>query len=807
MGEFFNSCARSVGVLSFFTFFFKRRKPFLERHLFLKTLLGIGAILIFSGLSNASPDEKTVFEKKFLNAQEILLEADRLTYDYNRDVVSAEGHVRLYYGAQIVEADRLSLDRRKDRLTAEGNVRALDEKGFFVQAEALTASTDLKDAFIAALQIDNTIQRTRFSAESAQKTDNITRFEKGSYTVYTDPRYTLKAPPWRIKAAQITYDESTETITYLHPRFEFFGHSVFGLPYLTHAYPAEGPQTGFLVPSFVFSEQMGYGVNIPFFWSLSPAQALTFVATPLSKQGVLGQARWEHALDNLHFGRGEYRVNLAGIHQSDPSLFEGSSGDTSGRFLLNTKGDFDLTSAWSWGWDATLLSDRAFVLDYSLPGSETSTLFLKGENQRNLFELRGMAFRIFQEDYFSTGPPNPTAPFSPVTIDRQEKQAFVHPVWDYFYAPESLFWGGEASFEANITSLTRQETDAFAVDDVNWFRGVAGSFTRSSVKGQWRRTLIAPGGHVVTPFAYAQGDLFFLADPDPDVTVLTNADVVFRGMPAVGFEYRYPLIGMMPLGTHVIEPTFQFVVRPNETGIGSLPNEDAQSLVLDDTVLFRLDKFSGFDRVEGGSRANLGLRYTLQMYDGSAFSALIGQSIQVAGRNSFVTPDIVNASADTGLDGGRSDYVASLSYESTNGIRFSANAQMDADDLSIEQNEIQLSTLLGPVTAAFTYAFLAAQPAQGVDDHRREIQTAGSLQISENWRSFGALRYDMVHHNFVGDSFGLAYDDEGLSAALAYSEDRSRNDGQSSNRKLYFKLGLRSLGDVSLSNSVDSYLN
>ena len=43
---------------------------------------------------------------------------------------------------------------------------------------------------------------------------------------------------------------------------------------------------------------------------------------------------------------------------------------------------------------------------------------------------------------------------------------------------------------------------------------------------------------------------------------------------------------------------------------GVLPNEDSQSLVFDTTTLFQRDKFSGYDRIEGGTRLNAGLRYS-----------------------------------------------------------------------------------------------------------------------------------------------------------------------------------------------------
>ena len=67
-----------------------------------------------------------------------------------------------------------------------------------------------------------------------------------------------------------------------------------------------------------------------------------------------------------------------------------------------------------------------------------------------------------------------------------------------------------------------------------------------------------------------------------------------------------PFISVQSWGTQTIEPIAQVIARPNEPQVGKWPNEDAQSLIFDDSNLFRVDKFSGWDRVEGGGRANYG---------------------------------------------------------------------------------------------------------------------------------------------------------------------------------------------------------
>ena len=83
-------------------------------------------------------------------------------------------------------------------------------------------------------------------------------------------------------------------------------------------------------------------------------------------------------------------------------------------------------------------------------------------------------------------------------------------------------------------------------------------------------------------------------------------------MPTAGVEYRYPFINVQSWGTQTIEPIAQVIVRPNETKIGELPNEDSQSFIFDASNLFRVNKFAGWDRVEGGGRLNVGVQYTAQ---------------------------------------------------------------------------------------------------------------------------------------------------------------------------------------------------
>ena len=758
-------------------------------------------------------------------ASDMLVEADQLIYDFDNDRVSAVGNVQIYYRGFTLEAGRVTLDRKTNRLIAEDGARLVEPTGNIVEAETINLSDNFRDGFISSLRV-RTIERTCFAAEKATRTEGETTvFEDGIYTAYPECVGKDGKPPlWRIKARKIIHKQSEKMVYYEGARLEFWGTPIAYLPFLSHPDPSVKQKSGLLVPTYVHSDQLGFGVTIPYHYVIAPNMDVTFAATPLWRQGLFVQGEWRHRTLN-----GQYSVNAAGIRQREPGAFYGTSGDRDFRGSVRTLGEFHINPRWKWGWDVTAVTDRGFIKDYSRDNKNddeaVSSLYLRGIGGRSYFDLSTYKFQVFQEE--GTGRDGrdddgwrhqPSA-FSQPWRDLQDKQPVVHPVLDYSTVFGKPVVGGELKLAANLTSLTRDKTDAYTLAlqpgrYLTRYRGVSGTFTRTTVEAEWRREIIEPTmGHVVTPFIAFQGDMFNLSNADhnvrrntraraltnPAVEPFSNDDAVFRAMPAVGIDYRWPFLISSDWGNQVISPRAQIVSRPDETSIGKLPNEDAQSLVFDDTTLFDRDKFSGFDRTEGGTRANVGLEYNIHAKDGGYISMLAGQSFHLAGRNSYAAPDILNTGLESGLQGDQSDYVGRVYLDTSRGLLIGARGRFDKDDFDPARTELQATAFAGPVVSTVTYAYLRKQPDSGVLDDREEIQNATNLRIDENWRLFGAVRYDLNDRDVVSDGAGIAYDDEGFSMSLAYAQDRSRNNGDPVDRTIFFRFGLRTIGDGQVS--------
>ena len=268
-------------------------------------------------------------------------------------------------------------------------------------------------------------------------------------------------------------------------------------------------------------------------------------------------------------------------------------------------------------------------------------------------------------------------------------------------------------------------------------------------------------------------------------------------MATAGLELRFPVLFSSTSSTHVLEPMAQVFARPDEAYVATLdiPNEDAQSFVFDATTLFERDKFSGYDRTEGGTRANFGFRYSGSYGSGFTTNALVGQSYHLAGRNSFAAPDLVNAGAYSGLETETSDFVGLFGIAAPNGFSASVSTRLDEQTLELRRGEVKAGYVTRALSLTAKYAFIEAQPLYGFSDDRRELSLGASTRFNENWRVFGSGTYDFERDVLVRDAFGFAYDDECFSYLMTVSESRDR-DTQELTRSIGFNLSFRTLGDI-----------
>jgi LPS-assembly protein len=796
----------------------------------------------------------------------LVIDADELVYDKDKNIVSAVGSVQLFYQGRVLQADRVIYDRNTKRVYAEGHAKMTDEHGDVMYGSRFELSDDFREGFIDSVQV-LTSDKTRFTSPRVERSNgDVTVLEKGGYTACEPCKDHPDWPPfWQVRATKIIENQETHTVYYEDAQLLFWGFPVFYMPYFSAPDSTVNKQTGLLAPSFVSGANLGYGLSMPYFFNLAPNYDLLVSPTYLSQQGLLGEVDWRQRLSN-----GTYSIRMTGIDEQQPGAFAAypyDAGDQRLRGSIETKGNFLLNDMWQFGWDGTWMSDKFFLNDYRLQGINfdnyyfqdvESSIYLRGQADQSYFDLSAYHFE------------GTTA-----NDDNRTQPVAVAPVFDYnrvidVPADRTDGIGGELTVDANIANIDQtnaafQSTGLQTFDNayhlynvcetpvgaayVNTYvpgqcllRGVAGDYTRATAQVSWQRSYIDSIGEVWKPFVFARldgeatelnetGSITYASSTGVS-TVANSSQAAFfsgsdqgafaRGMAGVGVEYQYPFTSTSSWGTQTITPIAQFIARPNEIIPRIQPDEDSQSLVFDETNLFAWNKFSGYDRVEGGTRLNYGLQYTANFANGGHANIVGGESIQVAGQNSYTLYDPANVGLESGLDKTFSNFVFGETLQPfSNPISFLSKQQFDSTTWQLERFDGIAKASFAGINGSVDYALYAAQPALGWQYPREGLTGNLGYTFQDRWSLNGSLVLDMSRHYYdtlgqdtpifypIGYSFGVGYKDECTTLTIKYSSSLSTPAAYSvypggpviynpatREQVLMIQLVLRTLGDV-----------
>ena len=799
-------------------------------------------------------------------ADKLVIEADELVYDKDKNTVSAVGSVQLFYQGRVLQADRVVYNRATKRVYAEGHAKMTDEHGDVVYGSRFELSDDFREGFIESVQV-LTSDKTRFTSPRAERSNGeVTVLSKGAYTACEPCKDHPERPAfWQVRAARIIENQQTHTIYYEDAQILVWGVPVFYMPYFSSPDSTVNKQTGLLAPSFVSGANLGYGLSLPYFINLAPSYDLTLIPTYLSKQGFLGEIDWRQRLSN-----GQYSIRMTGIDEQQPNLFPPypyGAGDNRARGSIETKGNFFLNQDWQFGWNATWLSDKFFANDYKLQGIDfsnyyfqdvVSSIYLRGQADHSFFDLSAY--------HFEGTTPNDDNRTLPVAA----------PVFDYnrvFAVPADRTdgIGGEATVDVNIANIDQNQRGV-PVDrtpdlrqrlpplqclrdcrrrqirehvfsrrvHVAQHRGRlyprvrAGllaaqlyrpdrrgleAVRRSPVSTARRPSSTRPARSLTRARSDRARSPIRARRPSSQAAIKAPSPVAWR---ASGSNTAFPSSMTSSWGTQTITPIGQLIVRPSEVIPGIQPNEDAQSLVFDETNLFAWNKFSGYDRIEGGTRLNYGFQYTANFANGGHADVVAGQSIQVAGQNSYTLYDVADTGQDSGLNKTFSNFVAGETLQPTSApISLISKQQFDSSTFQLDRFDAIAKATIAGVNGSVDYALYAAQPALGWEYPREGLTGNASYTFLDRWSVNGSLILDMSRHYYdtagqttpifypVGYSFGVGYKDECTTFTVKYSSNLSAPAAYPlytggpviynpavRNQTLMFQLTLRTIGDI-----------
>ena len=145
--------------------------------------------------------------------ENVLLEADLVSYDEEMREVSASGNVEISTGGSTLLAEQVTYNRLLDLVSAAGNVVLLSPDGNVTFSDEMKLTGDLKSGTIAAVKILFT-DGSRLAANGGRLgRDGRSEVRKAVYSPCPIcSASSSRNPLWQIKAVSAVHDKSLKRI-------------------------------------------------------------------------------------------------------------------------------------------------------------------------------------------------------------------------------------------------------------------------------------------------------------------------------------------------------------------------------------------------------------------------------------------------------------------------------------------------------------------------------------------------------------------------------------------------------------------
>ena len=376
--------------------------------------------------------------------------------------------------------------------------------------------------------------------------------------------------------------------------------------------------------------------------------------------------------------------------------------------------------------------------------------------------------------------------FQGLRVDDVQKQIPIAlPAIDARFLLDNRVLGGKVQIQANSLAILR-------IDGQDTQRAFASA--------RWDLRKITPMGQDLMLTAFARADVYHTNDSaTTSVAAYAGRDGWHtRGIAALAADMRWPFIGPAFGGTQRITPRVQLVLTPPTPNL-KIPNEDARSIDLEDSNLFALNRFPGYDRWEDGSRITYGLEYTLDRPNVS-IDTVIGQSYRLT-RDETIFPD------GTGLTDRFSDIVGRTRVRFGRLVDLTHRFRIDKDNFAPRRNELDLTVGTDQTYVQIGYLRLNRDIGTGNEDLRdkEELRLAGRVKFARYWSVFGATVLDLTDAKedplVLADGFepvrhrlGITYEDECLELGVSWKRDYERIGAFRKGSTFALRIALKGLG-------------
>ena len=565
-------------------------------------------------------------------------------------------------------------------------------------------------------------------------------FKKSVFTM-CDYREKDKCPPWSVKAKEMLHDSKNKTIFYKNAVVKVYDVPIFFFPKLSHPDPTVKRRSGFLIPTFSDTKNLGSGISVPYFWALNDDKNLTLTSKLYVRENPLLLGEYHQAFRNADFitdfGYTEgYKKTSATKTSGDKSHFFS-------KFSKNFTGDDNSKNTLSLSVQNVsndkylkLYKIKSNLVDYSSDTLENSFDFTRETND-SFFGINASMYETIKEDY-------------------NDKYEYIYPQITY---DKNLLSNDFLTIDyQNNFKVHKYDTNKFTnflTNDLNWS-------LREKKYNSGLSTKIL-GNFKNINYEAKNVDLY-------------KKDTTSELYGSIGYLSELEFQKNNQGSLHSLKPKLLFRYSP-----GSMRKENDGSRLIPINA-FSLDRLNNINNFETGLSSTFGFDYMIDNGNNELnFSA--AQIISEKENKKMPTK--------SSLDEKLSDFVGSADYKVNENLNLNYNFALDQNYKELNYNEFGAAINLN----SFNFDFNYLQENKHIGDQEYFETKINFLNTSNSQFSFETKR-NLVSNSSEFYNLSYEYLNDCLRAGLVYRREFYNDSELEPENSLMFKITLTPFGNI-----------
>ena len=693
---------------------------------------------------------KSIGPTKIITTEKYIINGEDIILDNNKKEIKSEK------AANVTDLDNNKIYLNNFEYQTENNIfksigyikieDKMENNYEFSQLYIDTKKREILGTDIKAFMNQNDFKinkenKPRIFSNTMSMDDKKSSFNKSVFTL-CDYRKDDKCPPWAIQATKMLHDREEKTIYYDNALLKVYNIPIFYFPKLSHPDPTVDRRTGFLVPSFENTKNLGTGMAIPYFFAIDRDKNFTLNNRIYATENPLFMGEYHQAFKNSNF-LADFGFT-EGYKKTSKTKKAGDKTHFFSKFVKNFKGKNNSENSLSFS--VQNVSDDKYLKLYKLKSDliDYNTDIL--ENSLNFSHETDNIFLGFNASAFET-----------LKSSYEDKYEYILPeiTVDRNLLSNNKF--GNLNLQTNYKThkYDTNKLTNFLVNDFDW------NFKDTNFDNGLKGKLLG----IIKNVNYETKNVD-----------LYKKDTTNELYGAIGYLTEISLQKNQGKGNHLLKPKMLVRYSPGNM------RKELGGTRLSPGSAFSLNRVDNINNFETGLSSTLGFDYKFKKLD-KELDFSLAQVINEKENKKMPTK--------TSLDEKLSDLTGSTQYKINKNINLNYNFSIDQNYNELNYNEIGTSMNFDPIKVDFNY--LQEDKHIGNQEY---IKTKIDFTKNKNGIFSFETKRNLIKNSSEFYNLSYEYINDCLRAGLVYRREFYNDSELEPENSLMFKITLTPFGDV-----------